>query len=236
MKKRILSCLLICALVLGLCPLGALAAPETAEANGELRLVLNRAGAMAETEFIARLATQDGQPYREGRIQAAQGQSECALHLADIADGRYTLTLTAPGYLDYSQTLDFDGRCVQLTLYNYASVNEGRTQADGLFGVFPVGDVNGDRVIDDVDAGAIMAAMDSQNAAMDLNGDGTVDLADLTIAVRNAGGVRTATHLLPAGRKKMALGFSPLTSGADDCRPRFSMRIGNVRVVEILTL
>lgn len=33
----------------------------------------------------------------------------------------------------------------------------------------------------------------------------------------------------------MALGFSPLTSGADDCRPRFSMRIGNVRVVEILT-
>ena len=33
----------------------------------------------------------------------------------------------------------------------------------------------------------------------------------------------------------MALGFSPLTSGADDCRPRFSMRIGNVRVAEILT-
>ena len=33
----------------------------------------------------------------------------------------------------------------------------------------------------------------------------------------------------------MALGFSPLTSGADGCRPRFSMRIGNVRVAEILT-
>ena len=33
----------------------------------------------------------------------------------------------------------------------------------------------------------------------------------------------------------MALGFSPLTSGVDDCRPRFSMRIGNVGVAEILT-
>ena len=44
-----------------------------------------------------------------------------------------------------------------------------------------------------------------------------------------------AKHLLPAGRKKMALGFSPLTSGADGSRPRFSMRIGNVGVAEILT-
>lgn len=209
MKKRILSCLLICALVLGLCPLGALAAPETAEVTGELRLVVNRAGAVAETEFIARLTTPSGQPYREGRVQAAQGQSECALHLADIADGRYTLTLTAPGYLPYVQDLDFDGRCVQLTLYNYASVNEGRTQADGLFGVFPVGDVNGDKVIDDNDADAIMAAMDSQNAAMDLDGSGTVDLSDLAIAVRNAGSARQATAVHTVSSKVLAKAVTP---------------------------
>ncbi len=189
MRKRVLSWLLVVCLALGLCPLGAAAAEGP---TGELTLTLHRSGALARTEFELLLTAREGQERFHERVTAPQGAAACGAHLSAIPDGRYTLTLTAPGYLPYTQELDFDGRCVQLTLYNYASVNDGRAQADGLFGVFPAGDVNCDGAIDDADADAIVAALDSADAALDLDGSGTVDLADLAVAVRNAGAVQEA--------------------------------------------
>lgn len=209
MKKRFLSCLLICCMLLGLCPAGALAAP--AEGHGELRLTLHRFGAVAPVEVTATLADGGGKTLRQERVQAGQGETRVNLHLADISDGHHTLTLTAPGYLPYRQELDFDGRCIQLTLYNYVSVNEGRTETDGLFGVFPAGDVNGDGAINDADADAIVAAMDTENTALDLDGSGKVDLADLSVAVRNAGTVQAATPVHTVSSKALAQAVTPET-------------------------
>ncbi len=189
MKKRVFCAVLALSLVLGLCPVGAAAAETGA---GELRVNLHRSVAAARTDFTLRLTDQGGQLCREETFRAERGEAVPSAFAGAIPDGRYTLTLAAPGYLTYTQALDFDGRCVQLELYNYASVNDGRTQADGLFGVFPAGDVNGDGAIDDADADAIVAAMDTEDPALDLDGGGTVDLADLAIAVRNAGAVQTA--------------------------------------------
>lgn len=212
MKKRLLSCLLVCALVLGLCPVWALAAPTAGEPTGELRLTLYRSGAVARTEFSAQLTAKESQTTKSTTVTAGQGEGQCAIYLGDVPDGRYTLTLTAQGYLPYTQELDFDGRCVQLNLYNYASVNEGRTQADGLFGVFPAGDVNGDGVINDADADAITAAMGSENASLDLDGSGVVDLADLAVAVRNAGGIQAATPVHTVSSKVLARAVVPETA------------------------
>ncbi len=209
MKKRLLSCLLICTLVLGLCPMWTMAAEPAGEPTGELRLTLYRSGAVAQTAFSAQLTAKEGQLVKTGAVTAAQGEGQCTIYMGDIPDGRYTLTLTAAGYLPYSQELDFDGRCVQLSLYNYASVNEGRTTTDGLFGVFPAGDVNGDGVINDADADAIVAAIDSENANLDLDGSGKVDLADLAVAVRNAGGIQTATPVHTVSSKVLARAVTP---------------------------
>ena len=194
MKKRILSWLLIACMLLGLCPLWAAAAEEAgAEALGELQLKLLRSGAVAEREFELRLTDQSGALYRTTTLSAHEGETQCSVTMEDIPDGTYTLTITHPCYMTYEQELEFDGRCVGLTLYNYVTVNDGRTEADGLFGVFPTGDVNHDGIIDDDDAAAIVAVMDTENAAFDLDGSGVVDLADLSICVRNAGTVVLAT-------------------------------------------
>ena len=207
MKQRALSWVLTVCLVLGLCPVA-----QAAEgAAGELALTLHRAGAVAQTEFDLRLTAQDGQDTFSDKFAAPQGAAECKAHLSAIPDGRYTLTLTAPGYLPYTQELDMDGRCVQLTVYNYASVNDGRAEADGLFGVFPAGDVNGDGAIDDADADAITAAMGSADPALDLDGSGAVDLADLAVAVRNAGAARTAPVVHTVSSQVLADAVTPQT-------------------------
>ena len=92
MKKRILSALLIFSMLAGMCPAGVLAAPEP-DGTGELRLTLHRSGALAETGFAVKLAGPSGG--LEGTLQADRGAEAPAITLDGIADGSYTLTVTA---------------------------------------------------------------------------------------------------------------------------------------------
>ena len=204
MKKRLLSAILLLSMLIGMCPVRAMAASETA--TGELLLTMRRsddkrvdeakrvAGTWAETDFTVKLTNAGGYK-QEKNLHAEQGAEVSSLGLTGIADGSYTLTVTAPNYLTYEQTLEFDGRCVQLDLYSYAHINAELN--DQLHGVMPVGDMNADGKIDDADADLITAAIGTTNPSelkkYDLSGDGRVDLTDLALAVRNQSGVVLAT-------------------------------------------
>ena len=189
MKKRLLSAILILSMLIGMCPIRAMAASETG--TGELRLTIHRSGAMADTCFAVKLAGPTGE--LERTLQAEKGIDAASLTLTGIADGSYTLTVTAPNHLTYEQVLEFDGRCAHVDLYNYAHINDERTDKDGLYGVMPVGDVDGNGVINDADADLITDAIGSSDLKYDLSGDGVVDLTDLAISVRNQRGVVLAT-------------------------------------------
>lgn len=184
MKKRLLSVFLVGCMLMGIGSVQTFAAAKDSGAMGELCLTICRSWAVAETDFEVQLET-DGDVVKEGVLHAGLGERASVLTLADIADGIYNLTISAPYYLPYTQTLEFDGQCIHMDLYNYASVNEGRASSR-LFGVLPVGDLNEDNQIDDKDADCMVEAIDAgYNAVYDLNGDGQLDLADLAIVVRN---------------------------------------------------
>ena len=193
MKNRFLSATLIFAILANTCLVNALAVSRTVSDTGELRLTMHRSGAMAETGFAVELTGPAGT--RKEVLSAGKDVKETSLTLTELANGSYNLTVAAPGYLTYEQELELDGRFVQLDLYNYAQINAGRTEANGLYGVMPIGDVDRNGVIDDADAGFITAAISGgkPDHDCDLNGDGQVDLADLAISVRNQGGVVLAT-------------------------------------------
>lgn len=167
----------------------AFAAPEAIADTGELRLTMHRSDAMATTDFTVKLAGPSGE--KEKELHTELNIDASSLTLDNIADGSYTLTVTAPNYLTYEQNLEFDGRCVQIDLYNYAHINDGLT--NDFYGVMPVGDVDANGVIDDADAQLIADAIGGSNPKYDLSGDGIVDLIDLTIAVRNQGPTVLAT-------------------------------------------
>lgn len=167
---------------------------QEAGSCGELRLTLHRIQAMAETTFTVTLQSAGLSDKTESFTAPAGNSDPITISLGDIADGTYTLTVSAPYYLTYTQQLDFKGQCIQLDLYNDITVNEKRNaDSDGYFGVIPVGDLNWDNKIDDNDADMVTAAVGTSNSDCDVNGDGEVNLEDIAIVVRNSGQILEAT-------------------------------------------
>ncbi len=182
MKKRLLSALLAFCVLSGTFPVFAGAAEE--EGAGELSLTINRQAAVAATGFEGSLKGENGESYPLS-LYMEKGATSATVSLGNIRDGMYILELSAEQYLDYTQQqLEFKGDCVNLTLYNYESVNYNQPK-DRLFGVMPVGDLNSDGKIDDSDANIIRDNIEGDAAKYDLNGDGLVDIKDLSIVVRN---------------------------------------------------
>ena len=98
-----------------------------------------------------------------------------------LADGNYTLTVSAEGFAAYTQNIQVEGRAYAVNLAT--GFLGGISYAEGLAhpGVLIIGDVNGDGVADDTDRTALVNAIDSGAASgfCDLNGDGMVNLVDL---------------------------------------------------------
>lgn len=100
-----------------------------------------------------------------------------------LESGTYTLTVTAPGFADYTQEIAVDGRAYGLELAT--GVVSGYDYKEGSIhpGILQIGDVNGDGVVDENDKDQLMDAIDTETASgeanEDLNRDGEVNLADL---------------------------------------------------------
>ncbi len=167
-------------------------------------MTIVRPEANAATDFTVKLTDKDGSAVKEATLSAKKGEEKSQIDLDGISDGEYDLTIEAAGYLSYKQALEFDGRCINLTLHNNASVNEGQSE-DKLFGVMPIGDVNRDGEINDKDANQVAENIGADyKADCDLNGDQKVDLVDLTIVVRNETAIQEATPERTVSSKAMA--------------------------------
>lgn len=95
-----------------------------------------------------------------------------------LAEGEYTLKVTANGFADYVQNVTVGAQAANVKLMT--DFAEGINYEYGAHpGTLLIGDANNDGIIDDKDRRQLTDAVDSGNADLDLNGDGITDLVDL---------------------------------------------------------
>lgn len=197
MKKRIISAFLVLCMLTCTFPTAAFAEALTLSSaaesvsSSELEIIIKRDEASAQTEFNIKLTNEESGNVSRSVLNAGKNQKEVSAYMLNIADGAYTLEISAQHYLTYTQKLDFNGRRISLTLYNYTSVNDGANSK--MFGVFPIGDLNNDGSIDEADANKMVEEIEKNNEAFDITGDGKTDLKDLAVVVRNEKGIQEAT-------------------------------------------
>lgn len=120
---------------------------------------------------------------RSDVIQIGGGSAaKSTVQFVGLADGEYTLTVSAQGYATYTQTVRVEGRAYTVNLTT--GFREGIPYEAGVAhpGVLAIGDVAGnDGVINEADKTAMVDAVDRKagSGLTDLNGDGVVNLADL---------------------------------------------------------
>ncbi len=97
-----------------------------------------------------------------------------------LAQGEYTLKVTANGFADYVQTVSVGSQTANVKLMT--GFAEGIDYQRGAHpGTLLIGDANNDGVVDNKDRQQLTDAVDSgsANGLADLNGDGVIDLVDL---------------------------------------------------------
>ncbi len=99
----------------------------------------------------------------------------------NLVAGSYTLTVSAPGFATYTQTVEVNDQAYFLQLTTGFVGNYTYEAGEVHPGVILLGDVNGDGTIDTADKDDLVSAIDqgTTDGTGDLNGDGVSDLADL---------------------------------------------------------
>lgn len=125
----------------------------------------------------------------------AQGDAprESRVSFSHLAQGQYTLAVTAKGFAAYTQNISVENRAYAVHLMTgfLGGVNYARGAMHP--GVLLAGDVNGDGRVDAADRDALVDAVhrgDASGLAADLNGDGAVDLVDLEYFAKGYGDTR----------------------------------------------
>ncbi|MDE6775731.1 MAG: fibronectin type III domain-containing protein, partial [Ruminococcus sp.] len=135
-----------------------------------------------DIDFTLKLSNADG--YSKESIISSSDVNDGKISFNDLADGEYTLTVTAPGFVDFSQNITVAQKMYTLKLT--AGFCKGYTYDVGELhpGVLMIGDVNGDNIIDDEDKNALIDAVDGiavpEEFTTDLNHDGETNLLDLS--------------------------------------------------------
>lgn len=184
--------------------------PETAaQPHGELRVLVTEARETAVgTAFTASVADAGG-PVATASIGLAAAGSRDAARFKGLADGSYTLTVSAPGIAPFSQAIEVAGGAASIELYVGGPLVG---DADGAHaGLLVPGDANQDGAVDGADATAVIDAIEAgaTDASCDVDGDGAVTLVDLQMAVANYGARQvdsTVVGVLPADAVKATAG------------------------------
>ncbi|MDE7364785.1 MAG: fibronectin type III domain-containing protein [Ruminococcus sp.] len=132
-------------------------------------------------DFIVKLSNNDG--YSQDGVISADNLNEGKFSFENLADGEYTLTVTAPGFAVFSQSITVAQKMYSLKLT--AGFCKGYTYEVGELhpGLLMIGDVNGDGKIDDEDKNILIDAIDGETVSADfttdLNYDKETNLLDL---------------------------------------------------------
>ena len=104
-----------------------------------------------------------------------------------LADGTYTLTVSADGFATYTQTIEVKGLLYSVQLYTGFLANYTYNSDSAHPGTLLIGDVDGDEVLAQEDARALIRNMETEagEGTADLDGNGTVDLVDLQMLAAN---------------------------------------------------
>ncbi|MDE5763419.1 MAG: M60 family metallopeptidase [Ruminococcus sp.] len=135
-----------------------------------------------DIDFTLKLSSADG--YSKENIVKSSDVHDGKIVFSGLADGDYNLTVTAPGFVAFSQNITVAQKMYTLKLT--AGFCKGYTYDVGEVhpGVLMIGDVNGDNIIDDEDKNAIIDAIDGiavpEKFTTDLNNDGETNLLDLS--------------------------------------------------------
>lgn len=195
--KRVVSILLAATLMLNsgtvayateASPVGEVESQETGEESqkplqnvGEVHVAIAPGIVQQKSvTFTVGLSGQESQSIElPANSEAADVQGN--VQFTDLPAGTYELTVTAPGFAAYRQTLEVNNKSYTAKLMT--GFVEGYTYEEGAYhpGVLLIGDVTGDGVIDDVDRTALIDAIDTEQSSelTDLTGDQKTDLADL---------------------------------------------------------
>lgn len=130
--------------------------------------------------FTVGLSGQESQSIELAANQEIQ-DTKGTVHFSQLPAGTYELTVAAPGFATYTQTIEVNSKSYAVNLMT--GFVEGYTYEEGAYhpGVLLIGDVTGDGVIDDTDRSVLVDAIDTEQSSelTDLTGDQKTDLADL---------------------------------------------------------
>lgn len=150
-------------------------AVSSAAPTGQVNVSITPALAMAgSVDFTAELS---GNSQTITLDSDGDGGEVC---FTGLAQGEYTLKVTADGFADYVQAVNVGSQAANVKLMT--GFAEGIDYQRGAHpGTLLIGDVNKDGLVDDNDRKQLTDAVDSGSASglVDLNGDGAIDLVDL---------------------------------------------------------
>ena len=130
--------------------------------------------------FTVGLSGQESQSIELAANQEIQ-DTKGTVHFSQLPAGTYELTVAAPRFATYTQTIEVNSKSYAVNLMT--GFVEGYTYEEGDYhpGVLLIGDVTGDGVIDDTDRSVLVDAIDTEQSSelTDLTGDQKTDLADL---------------------------------------------------------
>ncbi len=134
--------------------------------------------------FQVELTDPAGQALKGEIVLGADDALERRASFSGLAEGQYTLTVTAKGFATYTQSIAVKNKAYAVNLMTGFLGGVNYAQGTMHPGVLLLGDVNGDGRMDAADRTALVDAMDkggfgAPGLAADLNGDGVVDLVDL---------------------------------------------------------
>lgn len=144
----------------------------------EMISTLPIADIQSRLQKVSAVLTKEGtEVARESFTSADNAQGRAFAELKDLAPGTYKVQVAGGGFT-YLQDIDIQSSNQQIKLVDMTTVIDMNQAHPGTFGY---GDVNGDGVLDDTDRSLLLEALNSKSEDLtyDVNGDGTVDLADL---------------------------------------------------------
>lgn len=116
----------------------------------------------------------------------SQKEDKAYYSYTTLEAGIYELTIEGVNYITYRQTIEINNNTTNLKISNTHEINDAQPESQ-KYGVIGYGDITGDGAINQEDELAMIKKIETGEyyANYDLNGDGKLDILDLTYLVYN---------------------------------------------------